>query len=292
MEVAASYLEDRGTVAVFGPDAPAFLQNILSCNVEKLAPAEASLGGLLTPQGKLIADLIIAKDDGDGYLIDVTRALAGALVQRLSLYRLRARVEIIDVSDRLTVAALWGGPAAFEDGLVYDDPRPGGLGKRAFLPREQACDLLAEAGVRVVVAEDYHARRIAAAIPEGGKDFALGDTFPHEANFDVLGGVDFSKGCYIGQEVVSRMQHRTNVRKRVVPVAFEDMRPMSGIDVMVGERVIGYTGTAIRGRGLAMLRLDLVNEAQASGTPVVAGGIALAPFDPSWADFGLGRPQS
>lgn len=287
MSLSAALLEDRGVVAVFGPDAGSFLQNLVTCDVLKLAPLNASLGALLSPQGKIFCDFLIARDDEDGFLVDITRALAGDLIQKLNLYRLRAKVEIVDVSDQLAVAALWGEDVVIGDGISYRDPRHPRLGQRAFLPRQDASTLLIAATATIVDADAYHAHRIALAIPEGGKDFTLGDTFPHEADLDRLGGVDFAKGCYVGQEVVSRMEHRTSVRKRVVPITFGPMRPMDGHDVTCGERVIGYVGSTANGRGLAMLRLDHVVEAQAKGETLMAGSIDIHPRNPDWADFQL-----
>lgn len=288
MTPSAALLDDRGTVAVFGREAKNFLQNIVTCDVDKLEPYTASLGALLTPQGKIIADFLLVRDDGEGFLIDMTRALAPEFVERLSRYRLRAKVEISDLSEQFAVAALWGGAAEPEEGLAYADPRPGELGRRAFLPRGEAQALLAKAGYGLVEADSYHERRVKALIPEGGKDYILGDTFPHEADFDGLGGADFTKGCYIGQEVVSRMEHRTNTRKRVVGIKFAHARPVAGAEIRAGGRVIGYAGTAIIGQGLAMLRLDHAAEALAKGEPLIAGGIAVTPFKPAWAKFDMG----
>lgn len=272
-------------VAVHGPDAVDFLQNIVTCDVETLKAGEASLGALLTPQGKIIVDFLIVRDDGDGFLIDMTQALTSDLIKRLTLYRLRAKVEITEASAHLAVAAVWGGIVNLADGLVFADPRSGDLGYRAFLPKAEAAALLARAGATLLSPEAYDERRIGAAIPEGGKDYTLGDTFPHEADLDALGGVSFGKGCYVGQEVVSRMQHRASVRKRVVPVSFELARPLAGIEVRAGERPIGYMGSAVRARGLAMLRLDLAAEALAAGETLDAGGVTLTPEKPGWAGF-------
>ena len=287
MSLTAALLEDRGVVAVFGPDAGSFLQNLVTCDVLKLAPLNASLGALLSPQGKIFCDFLISRDDEDGFLIDITRALARDLVHKLTLYRLRAKVEIVDVSEQLAVAALWGQDAVIGEGICYRDPRHPRLGQRAFLPRQDAPALLAAAAAILADANAYHSHRVALAIPEGGKDFTLGDTFPHEADFDRLGGVDFAKGCYVGQEVVSRMEHRTSVRKRVVPITFGPMRPMDGQDVTCGERVIGYVGSTANGRGLAMLRLDHVAEARATDQTLMAGSIDIHPQNPDWADFQL-----
>jgi hypothetical protein len=280
----ASILPDRGLVMVSGADARAFLQGLVTNDVERLAPVAARHAALLSPQGKILFDFIVIAIE-EGFLLDVTRSLAPDLVKRLSFYKLRAKVDLADLSDGHVVAALWGAALDLPGEVMAADPRLPELGWRAVLPAAEAEAILAQAGARIVEAEDYHAHRIALAVPEGGKDFALGDTFPHEADMDQLHGIDFAKGCYVGQEVVSRMQHKTVVRKRVVPVTMPGARIVDGVDVTVGEVVIGYLGSNTRARGLAMLRLDRVADAVAAGTPIMAGGFAIEVEKPAWARF-------
>ncbi len=143
----------------------------------------------------------------------------------------------------------------------------------------------ADLGATLVDAEAYDAHRIALGVPRGGNDFSYGDTFPHEADMDQLAGVDFDKGCYIGQEVVSRVEHRATARNRVVPIAFDEFAPIPGLPVMAGDKPIGMVGSSAKGRGLALLRLDRVADALASGTPLTAGGIAIRVVKPAWATF-------
>src|SRR6185312_6297454 len=131
----------------------------------------------------------------------------------------------------------------------------------------------------------YEAHRIALGVPRGGEDFMYGDAFPHEADMDQLAGVDFEKGCYVGQEVVSRVEHRASARSRVVPIAYDEFAPSSGLPVMAGEKQIGFLGSTARGRGLALLRLDRVEDALTSGTPLLCGGIPLRIVKPDWAKF-------
>ena len=283
----ACLLEDRGVVGVFGPDAPSLLQGVVTCNVESLVEGAASLGALLTPQGKILFEFLLLHNDENGFFLDVTRALAPDLVKRLNFYRLRAKVEINDLSDRLVVGALWGAPASLDDGVIYDDPRFTALGQRAILPRLDGEAILTRAGATLVSSDLYHQRRIEAGIPEGGKDYTLGDTFPHEANMDTLKGVDFAKGCYVGQEVVSRMQHRATTRKRIIQLAFDDVRPLEGAEIRAGDVLLGYMGTAVPGCGLAMLRLDKVDNALHQGIALMAGGLVLRPVTSVWANFNV-----
>src|SRR5262249_52933089 len=132
---------------------------------------------------------------------------------------------------------------------------------------------------------DYEAHRIALGVPRGGLDFIYNDAFPHEADLDQLNGVDFKKGCYVGQEVVSRVEHRGTARKRVVPVTFADFGPYAGVPVKIGETDAGMMGSSANGRGLAMLNLGRVIDALAAGTPIMSGGIEIKPLKPDWARF-------
>jgi tRNA-modifying protein YgfZ len=275
----ASLLSDRGVVRVTGLDAGPFLHGLLTNDIEHLPEGGLRYAGLLSPQGKILFDMFVHAAGEDGYVIDVARALAPDLVKRFGLYKLRRKVTIEDASATLAVAALWGGDAAPADALVADDPRLPGLGRRAVLPAEGAAEALTAAGATLVPPADYHAHRISLLVPESGRDFAIGDTYPHEADMDLLAGVDFKKGCYVGQEVVSRMHHKTTVRKRVVAVRVPGVRPVEGVDVVAGEVAVGYMGSSNRDFGLAMLRLDRVKAADGG---LVAGGLAVEAVIPPW----------
>ena len=283
----AALLTDRAVIRITGADAARFLNGLVTSEVAALVPGEARFAALLTPQGKIIADFLlvaIAEDDGGGFVIDAPRALADDLLKRLAFYRLRAKVDIA-ARPELAVAVVLDGTPPEDLGLAYDDPRAAGLGKRVVLPAEGAEATLVAVGFALGNESEWQARRIAFGVPEGGKDFTYGDTFPHEADMDQLAGVDFEKGCFIGQEVVSRMQHRGSARTRVVPVAYDGAAPLPGIDAKVGERNVGFMGSAVGGRGLAMLRLDRVAEGMASGETLSAGGVVLTLTKPAWANF-------
>lgn len=275
-----AFLPDRGVVRLAGEDTAKFLQGLVTCSVEAIPAGEARFGALLTPQGKIVADFLVigAPDDvGGGFLIDAPRALVPDLVRKLTFYRLRAKVAIEDQSDQLGITAFWEtADAPPAGGLVYRDPRHAALGWRMIAP--PPLEIVSDDGA-------WQAHRIRLGIPEGGRDFIYGDTFPHEADMDQLGGVDFAKGCYVGQEVVSRMEHRGSARTRVVPFAYADHAPMDGLDVMAGGRIAGMMGSAAEGRALAKVRLDRIEEAVAAGEPITAGGIALVPERPGWARF-------
>jgi tRNA-modifying protein YgfZ len=284
----AALLSERGVVKVAGGDARKFLNGLVTADADAVTPEKPCFAALLTPQGKIMVDMILVEapaQDGGGFFIDCPSALALTLVQRFNFYKLRAKVIVEDLSAVLGVMAIWDGAGTTEYGLCYGDPRVPALGTRCMLPSHLVAEAAADLGATLVEASAYEAHRIALGIPRGGYDFQYNDTFPHEANMDQLNGVDFDKGCYVGQEVVSRVEHRGTARKRVVPVAFE-FAPEVGVTVMAGETAVGVMGSSARGgRGLAMLRLDRVGEAMAAGEPLIAGGITLKAVKPDWARF-------
>ena len=270
-----AFLADRGVVRVAGPDARTLLDNLITCDLDRVKPGHGRHGALLTPQGKIMFDFIVneaEEADGGGYFLDCLAGMAGELVKRLSFYKLRAKVEIADLSAELGVLAGWGGAEAdAESGLLTPDPREAQLGWRLILPHAEA------ETAATAPASAYHAARIALGVPEGGKDFLFNDAFPHEALMDRLAGVDFDKGCYVGQEVVSRMQHRGTARTRIVRLRYADgFAAEAGAAVTAGGRVIGKAGSGAGGIGLAMIRLDKLDDALAAGEPVLAGGLAAS----------------
>lgn len=281
----AAVLPDRGVVRVAGEEARTFLNGLLTADVTKVTAQGACFAALLTPQGKIVVDCIVI-GGADGLYLDCPRAQVAGLLEKLKFYKLRAKVTTEDLSATHAVLAFWDGAGRSPHGLTYADPRLPALGHRAILEPQHIEDAVAGLGARLLDAEAYEAHRIALGVPRGGLDFAYGDAFPHEADMDQLNGVDFGKGCYVGQEVVSRMEHRGTARNRVVPVVATDGKaPGAGVAVMAGDRQIGTTGSAAGSHGLALLRLDRIADANAAGTPLVAGGVTLHPRKPDWARF-------
>jgi folate-binding protein YgfZ len=288
MALQAALLPDRGVVKVSGADARGFLNGLFTVDVGKMTPGAARFGALLTPQGKIVADFIVfeaAEEDGGGFLLDCPRALAPALAEKLRFYKLRAKVQIDDLSAALGVMAVWPDQAESEYGPSFTDPRLPALGTRIILPPDTAADAAKDLGAALVDADVYDTHRVMLGVPRGGMDFSYGGTFPHEANMDQLGGVDFDKGCYVGQEVVSRVEHRGSARSRIVPLAYEDHAPDDGLPVMAGDKQIGVVGSAVGGTALALLRLDRLGDAIAAGTSIEAGGIKVRARKPTWAKF-------
>jgi folate-binding protein YgfZ len=284
----AALLSDRGVIKVAGPDAAKFLNGLVTADLDKVTAGRARYAALLTPQGKIIADFIVVKGLPDGhYFLDCSRALAAELVQRLNFYKLRAKVIVEDLSETLGVIAAWDGVGKADFGHCYADPRLAALGTRCMIAPHLAVQAAAACGAALVDQAAYDAHRIALGVPRGGSDFIYSDAFPHEADMDQLGGIDFDKGCFVGQEVVSRMEHRGTARTRVVPVAFDGPPPEAGATVTAGAATLGMmgSGSGAIGRGLATLRLDRVAEALGNATPIVAGGIAIRPEKPAWARF-------
>jgi tRNA-modifying protein YgfZ len=284
----AALLPERGVVKIAGADARTFLNGLATTDITKVAPGQPRFGALLTPQGKIIVDFFVVEaslDDGGGFFLDCPKALVQPLVDKLTFYRLRAKVTVENLSEKLGVMAYWGGVAESEYGLCYADPRLPALGMRIIVPPNLAAETASDLGATLVDADDYDAHRIALGVPRGGQDFTYSDAFPHEADMDQLAGVDFDKGCYVGQEVVSRVEHRSSARSRVVPVIHDGAAPMQGAMVMMGDKQIGVMGSTAQGVGLAMLRLDRVADALTSATPIVAGGVPIRAIKPDWATF-------
>lgn len=282
----AALLPDRGVIKVAGEEARLFLNGLLTADITKVEPGRPRYAALLTPQGKIIADCIVSEApsaDGGGVYLDCPRTLSQALLDRLKFYKLRAKVTLEDLSANRSVMAIWNGSGAI--GAGEPDPRLAALGGRVIVAPERAAQLARDLSAELVDAKDYEAHRIALGVPAGGLDFIYGDTFPHEADMDQLNGVDFNKGCYVGQEVVSRIEHRGTARNRVVPVALEGAPTGIGVPVMAGDKQVGTTGSAAGSRGMAMLRLDRVADASAAGFPLTAGSVTLRLRKPDWARF-------
>jgi hypothetical protein len=249
-----------------------------------LRPGLGRFGALLTPQGKITTDFLITEapaGHGGGFLIDAPRALAKALADKLGFYKLRAKVAVENLTDSLGVLAVWGGEPAMKPDLSFADPRNDALGWRILVPEElkqKVADLI---GAELVDSAVYEAHRIRSGAPRGGLDFMYGDAFPHETNMDRLHGVDFDKGCYVGQEVVSRMQHRGTARTRTVRVVLEDLSPEPGATILAGDKAVGTMGSTAAGNGLALVRIDRVADALEAGLPLTAGGLGIRLADPN-----------
>jgi folate-binding protein YgfZ len=287
-------LPDRGVVTVTGENAREFLQGLITNDMDLLDKQPALHAGLLSPQGKVLFDFFVAPTP-EGFLLEVARAKSAELAERLKMYKLRSKVTITDASPDYTVAAIWGRPYAPEgDGkppVLFADPRLDGLGYRELTTLRsdwalggETCDSATQ--------DDYHAHRIGLGVPEGGKDYTFGDAFPHEALFDQLHGVSFAKGCYVGQEIVARMQNRGTARRRIVPVVAESALPAHGTPVSAGGVDIGELGSTAGTRGLANIRIDRAAEFKEKGEALRVGDTVITIALPPWATFSLAPVRS
>ncbi|SFK11157.1 hypothetical protein SAMN04488518_102197 [Pseudovibrio ascidiaceicola] len=267
-------LTSRRLVKVFGEDAKEFLQNLVSCDISEIDAISSSFGALLTPQGKILWDFIVFADESTGgFLIDVSTDELDAFAKRLGFYKLRAKVTVEPADETMHVIAEWG------DDLPADkprDPRHADMGVR-YIGSGSVEETASQA--------DYHAHRIQLGIPQSGLDFQLADVFPHDTDMDNLNGVAFSKGCFIGQEVVSRMKHRGTARKRIIKVSADSALPAAGSDVLAGEKSVGTLGSSQGNNGLALLRLDRVKTAMDAGMILTSEGVTLTPSIQEWASF-------
>jgi folate-binding protein YgfZ len=282
----SAHLKWRGVVQASGPDAGRLLDGLVTNDLSDLDRSPAIHAGLLSPQGKILFAFFILRSGG-GYLIDVAADQAAGLVKRLNFYKLRTAAQFTDLSAEMAVVAGWDGPPPdLPRGiLAVPDPRHPDLGCRIVLPAAR----LPELGAFADDVEAYQARRIELGVPEEGRDYPLGETFPHEADFDLFNGVSFTKGCFVGQEVVSRMQNKTVVRKRVVRISGSGL--VTGAEIKHGEGVIGMVGSVAGNAALAMVRLDRAVEAASkgesllsNGAPIVVDAAALARYRDSVAN--------
>lgn len=280
-----AHLADRGVVSATGEAAATLLQGLLTCEVASLEPGQAAAGALLTPQGKILFDfqLVRAPGDAGGFLFDIAASSTADFVKRLNFYKLRAQVTVSDRSSELAVAASWGDDAEPLPDICWTDPRLPALGKRCIAPRA-AVAALPDAGL-----EAYRSHRILHAVPEGGADYDFGQVFPHEACLDQFQAVAFAKGCYVGQEVVSRMQHRGTARTRMVAAALPRGAAVArGDDIMAGDRRVGDIRAVAGEAAIAMVRLDRAAEAKAEGRSLTVNGAPLTLSRPAWASFSMG----
>jgi hypothetical protein len=255
---------DRTLIRVSGPDARKFLNNVLTQELDRLDQAPVAYSALLTPQGKVLTDMFVWAE-AHGVLLDVDPARSEDLFRRLSMYKLRADATLEDVSAQFDVLV---SDAAFEG--AAPDPRLAALGWRKIAPKDAAI---------LDGASAFEAKRLALGVLDLARDAGADEVFALEALLDELNGVDFQKGCFVGQENVSRMKRRATTRKKFCPIAFEGAAPAFGTPVLAGAAELGSVRTGADGRALALLRLDRALTAEA---PLTAGGKEIRLDPPDW----------
>lgn len=269
-------LPNRAVLRLSGPDARDFLHGLLTRSLANVTETTGAVAALQTPQGKILFEMLIVAR-GEALMLDVDAAHAEALAKRLKLYKLRAKVEIEDASDAWAVG--WA-PGGADGNDAYPDPRLRDLGARILAPRDtfSAADGQAQ----------YNARRIALGVPEFGADYDPEQVFALDADLDALGGVDFKKGCFIGQEVTSRMKRKGEIRKRILTLAFDGAPPAPGTPVTAGDSTLGNVLSGVDGKALALIRLDRWAKAKETGAHISAGDTPVRICAPAW----LGLPET
>jgi folate-binding protein YgfZ len=262
---------ERAVISVAGADAEGFLQGLLTADIGMLKPGEAAYAALLQPQGKILFDFFVL-DTGQGYLIDCSAAQKADLLKRLTFYKLRARVEIADALDQEVGVSFTPPP----DGHRFADPRLPLLGFRVIAPVGQ---------LPLGDGDRYRFGRIRLGIADTDEDIGSGKLFPHEANLDQLGGLSFSKGCFVGQEVVSRMEHRGTARSRILPINVSGGAPSTGAEIKAEETLIGTLLSSDGDDALALIRLDRLKEAVSQGRSLLTEGRTVHVRKSQWAKF-------
>ncbi len=287
--VNSAWLDDRGLIKVGGPEAVAFLQGLISNDITKVTPERAIYAALLTPQGKFLHDFFIT-GSGDSVLLDCEAERRADLFTRLRRYKLRSKVELADVTDDWAVLAAWGegslkaiglpaDPGAAipcGSGVAYTDPRHGGLGARLVVPASEKDAL--PSGLEPADREGYERLRLSLGIPSGPEDLPVERAFLLESGFDELNGIDWQKGCYVGQEVTARTKYRGLLRRRLAPVTIEGGPPVDDKRIWADGRDVGELRSHSDGQGLALIRLETI----AKGQPLTCGDAELTPHVPDW----------
>ena len=273
----ASVLEDRSVIAIRGAEARSFLQGLISNDMAACVPGKGIYAALLTPQGKILFEFFVTEHD-DRFLFDCAAVRAPELAKRFTFYRLRAKIDIALAGD-LKVAALWNGATqapAIAGIAAFPDPRLSALGVRLIGPLPVVQNAIA--GAR---AADYRGRALKLGVPDSA-DVPPDSVFALDAGLEELGGVDFKKGCYVGQEVTARMKHRASARRRFLIAEIDGDLPAPGTKLEASGREVGTLATGTDGRALALVRLDRVSEADSAGEDITAMGQKVRLQRPSW----------
>jgi folate-binding protein YgfZ len=277
-----SLVPHRAVIAVGGPDRVDFLQGLISNDTTKVAPGRAIWAALLTPQGRFLNDMFVADGGGDTLLLETERERTPALAKKLSLYKLRSKVTVEDRSAAMEVAVVFGPDAEkmppIAGATAFVDPRLPELGTRVLAPAGQAATLLAARGCIDAPLAAYDALRLELGVPDGSRDLIVDRALLLENGFDELNGVDWQKGCYMGQELTARTKYRALIRKRLFPVRIEGALPAPGTSIYQDGQEVGELRSGSGSRALAMLRLDAVK----GGQKLTAGDVGVLPEIPAW----------
>ncbi len=280
---------DRGLVSVTGADRQTFLQGLISQDVDSVSSTHAAYGAFLTPQGKYLHDFCLAMI-GDRLILDGEQGRGDELISRMARFKLRAKVEL-SAADDLCVFAVFGQNAPLildladapgtaqplGKGTAFVDPRSGELGCRLILPVADATAILADLPIEESTFEDYDTLRIRLGIPDGLRDMDIEKSILLECNFDAFNGIDWDKGCYVGQEVTARTKYRGLVKRQLVPVSVEGKMPAPGAVILAGDKQVGQIRSSHNGFAIASIRLDMLDSAS-SGPSLTADGAVISPL--------------
>jgi len=278
--MALVHLADRAVILAQGPEAETLLQNTLTPDLAQLKEGEARPGALLTPQGKILFDFLISRAGADAFRLDCRKDVAEDFIKRLTFLRVRAKVNF-SLQEQELVSASWDNDSS----LSQNDSTS--LADRRFPLSLSVFRHYGRAAGDASLLNEWHRLRIEHGVPESGMDYELSDAFPHDILFDQNGGTGLRKGCYVGQEVVSRMHHRGTARRRLVIAEGNADFAAADKDVTAGGKAIGHLGTIVGNKALAILRIDRAGEAQATSTPIMAGDVELTLRVPAYANFSI-----
>jgi folate-binding protein YgfZ len=288
-----SLIPHRSVIAIGGPDRVEFLQGLISNDTTKIAAGRAIWAALLTPQGRFLNDMFVVAGDAatggaDMLLLETERERAPALAKKLGFFKLRSKVTVEDRSATMEVAVVFGpdaakalpvdGPAALDGAVAFVDPRLPSLGLRVLAPTGTAMALLTARGFAAAPLEDYESLRLGLGVPDGSRDLQPEKALLLESGFDELNGVDWNKGCYMGQELTARTKYRGLVKKRLFPVRVEGALPASGVAIHQNGQDVGELRSGIGDRAIALLRIDAARGAAA----LTADGVRIVPEIPAW----------
>ncbi len=291
-------LPDRAVIRVSGPDRVSFLQGLVSNNIEKITADHSGYGALLSPQGKFLFDFFVYQQDEDSLLIECERGEDGAraaeLFKKLRMYKLRAKAELTDVTESYDVVAIFGdgalaaldlpdtpgATAPFADGIKAVDPRLSAMGARVLLPKNELAHMAA-IGASESDESLYHQHRVLLGLPNGSEEMEIDRAILLENGFEELGGVDFKKGCYMGQELTARTKYRGLVRKRLLPITITGPAPEIGTLIMNGDKEAGTIRSIHGDAGLALIRLERIGD----DAELTAGDAKISVKVPDWVNL-------
>ena len=294
-------LDDRGLIGVTGGETRSFLQGLISNDIDKVGATRAIYTSLLTPQGKFLHDFFIAElatdEEPDALVIECEAGRQADLERRLTFYKLRADVSFTDLTERYGVTALIGKEAfaavglgektgtatGFGGGGVFADARLAAMGARAILPQGTGEVALNEAGFASGERSAYEHLRLEHGLPDGSRDIIVEKFFPLECGLEELNGIDYDKGCYVGQELTARTHHRGTIKKRLMRVDVEGPLPEPGTPILADGKKAGEIRTGRDGKAIAMIRLEYMEAA--AGGALSAGEAQITPVKPAWANF-------